>query len=42
LPGQYYGNQLLRSAGSAALNFEEAQGINTNKKYINKASITLK
>ena len=42
LTGQYYANQLLLSAGSTALNFEEAQGTNTNKKYINKATITLK
>ncbi|WP_299536405.1 four helix bundle protein [Ulvibacterium sp.] len=40
--GQYYGNQLLRSGGSAALNFGEAQGTNSNKDYINKASISLK
>lgn len=40
--GQYYGNQLLRSGGSAALNFGEAQGANTNKDYAYKASITLK
>lgn len=42
MAGQYYGNQLLRSAGSAALNFGEAQGTNTTRDYINKASITLK
>ncbi|WP_375325822.1 four helix bundle protein [Flagellimonas sp. GZD32] len=40
--GQYYGNQLLRSAGSAALNFGEAQGTLTNKDYLHKASLTLK
>jgi four helix bundle protein len=40
--GQYYGNQLLRSGGSSALNFGEAQGTNTNRDYANKASITLK
>lgn len=40
--GLYYGNQLLRSGGSSALNFGEAQGTNTNKDYISKASITLK
>ena len=39
---QYYGNQLLRSGASAALNFGEAQGIRTNKDYIHKVSITLK
>ncbi|WP_339835887.1 four helix bundle protein [uncultured Maribacter sp.] len=42
LTGQYYGNQLLRSADSSALNFGEAQGTNTDKNYINKASISLK
>ncbi len=40
--GQYYGHQLLRSGGSAALNFGEAQGTNTSKDYIHKASIVLK
>lgn len=40
--GQYYGNQLLRSGGSAALNFGEALGTNTNRDYIHKASLTLK
>ena len=42
MTGQYYGNQLLRSGGSSALNFGEAQGTNTNRDYINKASICLK
>ncbi|MEO9511156.1 MAG: four helix bundle protein [Flavobacteriaceae bacterium] len=40
--GQYYGNQLLRSGGSAALNFGEALGTNTNRDYVHKASLTLK
>lgn len=40
--GNYYGNQLLRSGGSSALNFGEAQGTNTDKDYVNKAGITLK
>ena len=40
--GNYYGNQLLRSAGSAALNFGEAQGSNTDRDKINKLSLTLK
>ena len=26
MTGAYYGNQILRSSGSTALNFEEAQG----------------
>lgn len=38
----YYGHQLLRSGGSSALNFGEAQGTNTNRDYINKAGISLK
>ena len=42
MTGSYYGNQLLRSAGSAALNFGEAQGTNTQKDKINKLSLTLK
>jgi four helix bundle protein len=42
LTGQYYGNQLLRSGGSSALNFGEAQGTNSDRDYINKASICLK
>ncbi|NKI31353.1 four helix bundle protein [Croceivirga thetidis] len=40
--GNYYGSQLLRSGGSSALNFGEAQGTNTDRDYINKASICLK
>ena len=40
--GQYYANQLLRSGGSSALNFGEAQGTNSAKDYISKASISLK
>lgn len=40
--GDYYGNQLLRSGGSSALNFGEAQGTNTVRDYIHKASIPLK
>lgn len=42
MTGNYYGNQLLRSAGSAALNFGEAQGTNTVKDNIHKLSISLK
>jgi four helix bundle protein len=40
--GQYYGNQLLRSAGGAALNFGEAQGTNTDKDYVHRATISLR
>ena len=42
MTGGYYGNQLLRSGGSSALNFGEAQGTNTKRDYINKAGISLK
>lgn len=42
MAGQYYGNQLLRSSGSSALDFGEAQGTNSNRDYINKAGISLK
>lgn len=42
MTGQYYGNQLLRSGGSSALNFGEAQGTNSNRDYIFKASLSLK
>ena len=40
--GDYYGDQLLRSAGSAALNFGEAQGARSDRDYCNKAGIALK
>ena len=40
--GLYYGKQLLRSSGSACLNFGEAQGTVTPKDFINKMSIVLK
>ena len=42
MPRQDYGNQLLQSGRSSALNFSEAQGTNTNRDYINKAGISLK
>lgn len=42
MTGLYYGNQLLRSTGSTALNFGEAQGTNSDRDYINKSSISLK
>ncbi len=38
----YYGNQLLRSSGSAALNFGETQGCHTKRDNVNKLAITLK
>lgn len=40
--GQYYGNQLLRSSGSSALNFGEMQGAQSDKDFKNKAAISLK
>lgn len=40
--GNYYAHQLIRSGGSSALNFGEAQGTQTTKDYISKAAIVLK
>ncbi len=40
--GQYYGNQMMRASGSAALNYGEAQGTNTSKDFIHKMSTVLK
>jgi len=40
--GQYYGHQLLRSAGSSALNFGEMQGAQTDRDFRHKATISLK
>lgn len=42
MPGHYYGNQLLRSAGSSALNFGEMQGTQSDRDFKNKATISLK
>ncbi|MEM9143383.1 MAG: four helix bundle protein [Bacteroidota bacterium] len=42
MTGQYYENQLLRSSGSAALNFGEAQGTSSDRDYVNKAGVSLK
>ena len=39
---QYYIKQLIRSSGSAALNYGEAQGTVTNADFVNKASIVAK
>jgi four helix bundle protein len=39
---KYYGHQLLRASGSAALNFGEAQGTITTKDFIFKVGIALK
>ena len=40
--GVYYGNQLLRSGGSSALNFGEVQGTNSDKDFVHKATLSLK
>lgn len=40
--GRYYGDQILRSSGSAALNYGEAQGANTDRDFIHKMSLVLK
>lgn len=40
--GKYYAYQLMRSGGSAALNFGEAQGTFTYKDYIHKVSLSIK
>jgi four helix bundle protein len=40
--GNYYSNQLLRSSGSAALHYGEAQGTTTTNDFIHKVSNTLK
>jgi four helix bundle protein len=42
MTGAYYSNQLLRSSGSSALNFGEAQGTNSDRDYIHKSSLSLK
>ena len=39
---EYYKNQLIRSSGSAALNFGEAQGTNTGKDFIFKVGLSVK
>ena len=38
----YYKHQLIRSSGSSALNYGEAQGTVTDKDFINKTSLTTK
>ena len=40
--GQYYADQILRSAGSAALHYGEAQGTNTKRDFIHKIANVLK
>ncbi len=38
----YYKKQLIRSSGSAALNYDEAQGTITNKDFIHKLALVCK
>jgi four helix bundle protein len=38
----YLANQIIRSAGSSALNFGEMQGSGTDKDYVNKGRIAFK
>ncbi|MFK7775350.1 MAG: four helix bundle protein [Saprospiraceae bacterium] len=40
--GNYYFDQILRSSGSSALHYGEAQGTNTSKDFIHKMSGVLK
>jgi four helix bundle protein len=40
--GLYYGKQLIRSAGSAALNYGESQGAESRRDFGHKLSICLK
>ena len=39
---EYYKNQLIRSSGSSALNYGEAQGTITGKDFVFKASLSVK
>ena len=41
-PGKYYSQQLIRSSGSGALNYGEAQGTVTKRDFINKMSLVVK
>jgi len=40
--GLYYKKQLIRSTGSSALNYGEAQGTQTTKDFVHKAAIVVK
>ena len=42
LESEYYRDQLIRSSGSSALNYGEAQGTITNKDFLHKSSISRK
>lgn len=39
---EYYKNQIIRSSGSASLNYGEAQGTITDKDFIFKISLSVK
>ena len=40
--GNYYGNQLIRSSGSSALNYGEAQAAESDKDFLHKIRVVLK
>jgi len=40
--GNYYGNQLIRSSGSPALNYGEARSAESHKDFIHKMGVCLK
>jgi len=40
--GNYYGNQLIRSSGSSALNYGEARSAESHKDFVHKMGICLK
>ena len=40
--GNYYGNQLIRSSGSPALNYGEARSAESHKDFVHKMGICLK
>ena len=42
MTGAYYGNQILRSSGSTALNFEEAQGTIRSRDQAYRINLCLK
>ena len=42
LAGRYYAGQLLRSGGSPAMHYGEAQGAESDKDFIHKCGIALK
>ncbi|WP_242203108.1 four helix bundle protein [Aestuariivivens insulae] len=40
--GSYYGNQIIRSSGSPALNYGEARSAESHKDFVHKMGICLK